>query len=203
MKSINDTLLVLIPKLKKLEFVIQFRLVSLCNVAYKSITKLLVNRLKPYIFSLISLFQSSFIPNKFIHDNVIIVQELIHAMRKMKGRRGFFAIKINLKKTYDCLNWNFIKEVFMDIKMLDHIIKRGMDHITITSFNVLWNGNRTKNFRLSRKIRQGDPLSPYIFVLYMDKLTHIINDAINEQCWIPLRAGKNDLPISHVILPMI
>ena len=63
------------------------------------------------------------------------------------GKRGFFAIKIDLKKVYDRLNWNFIKEVIGDIKLPERFCNLIMDCVLTTSFNVLWNGNKTNNFQ--------------------------------------------------------
>ena len=74
-----------------------------------------------------------------------------------------------------------------------------MNCITSASFNVLWNGSKTKEFKPSHDKHQGDPLSPYIFVLYIEKLTYIIYDAINNKSWACLKVGKNEPQISHLM----
>ena len=76
----------------------------ICNVTYKCITKIIMNRLKPSLPSLILPFQASFILKRNIQDNIIIAQELMHSLKKMRERRGFFVIKVDLEKAYDCLN---------------------------------------------------------------------------------------------------
>ena len=113
----NDAFLVLILKYKKPKFVNQFKPIAFCNVVYKCITKIIANSFKPLLPSLISLFQVSFITKRYIQDNIVVIQELIHNMRKMRSKKGFFAIKVNLEKAYDWLNWNFIKEVMHDIQL--------------------------------------------------------------------------------------
>ena len=81
----------------------QLRPIGLCNVAYKAITKAIVNRLKPILAKLIAPTQSSFVPGRQISDNIIIVQEMLHSMRQKKGSTGHIAIKIDLEKAYNRL----------------------------------------------------------------------------------------------------
>ncbi|GAU36844.1 hypothetical protein TSUD_213680 [Trifolium subterraneum] len=115
--SINNTMLVVIHKVDKPEFVSQFRPIALCNVTYKIITKIIVNRIKPLLNSIISPYQSSFIPGRTIHHNIIVAQEMVHSMSKMKGNKCFMSIKIDLKKAYDRLNWNFVEECLAEYQV--------------------------------------------------------------------------------------
>ncbi|XP_028116928.1 uncharacterized protein LOC114314661 [Camellia sinensis] len=84
--EINETQIVLISKLQNPESLKQFRLISLCNVTCKSITKIIVNRLRPLLSNLISPNQSSFIPGRTTTDNIIITQEILHTIRGKKGK---------------------------------------------------------------------------------------------------------------------
>lgn len=106
--DLNKAFLVLIPKVDCPQQVSQFRPIGLCNIIYKAATKVLVNRLKPILPSLISPTQGSFVPNRQITDNIIIVQEMLHSMRKKQGEVGYMAIKIDFEKAYDRLRWSFI-----------------------------------------------------------------------------------------------
>lgn len=103
-KSINQTLLVLIPKTDNPQSMKNFRPISMCNVSYKIITKIIANRLKNHLSSLIAPFQCSFIPGRHSSDNIIIAQENFHTMRTMRGKRGFMAVKVDLEKAYDRLS---------------------------------------------------------------------------------------------------
>lgn len=78
--NLNDTFITLLPKVDNPEKTTQFRPVGLCNVAYKIITKVLVNHIKPFLPKLISNTQGSFVPERQIKDNIVIVQEVIHTM---------------------------------------------------------------------------------------------------------------------------
>lgn len=108
--EMNQSLLVLIPKVDRPENIKQFRPTSLCNVIYKAITKAIVNRLKPLLPQIVSPNQTSFIPGRTMSDNILIYQEVLHTFRNKKGRKGFMMLKLDLEKAYDHLDWNFIQD---------------------------------------------------------------------------------------------
>ncbi|GKV05206.1 hypothetical protein SLEP1_g17240 [Rubroshorea leprosula] len=99
--SWNESLVVLIPKNTSPISIQEFRPIWLCNTTYKVVSKILVNRLKPWMDKLISPCQSSFIPGRQGCDNVLILQELVHSFTKKKGAQGDFIIKLDLEKAYD------------------------------------------------------------------------------------------------------
>uniref|UniRef100_A0A2N9H633 CCHC-type domain-containing protein n=1 Tax=Fagus sylvatica TaxID=28930 RepID=A0A2N9H633_FAGSY len=84
--------------------------ISLCNTVYKVVTKIIVNRIRPLLDQLVSPYQAAFVPGRRGVDNVIIAQELIHSMSKKRGASSQFAVKIDLEKAYDRLEWSFIRE---------------------------------------------------------------------------------------------
>lgn len=197
-KSINNTLLILIPKVDKPEFINQFRPIALCNTIYKCLTKVVANRIKPLLRDCISPLQVSFVPRCQIQDNIIIAHELIHTMNRMKGRRGFMTIKID-EKAYDRLSWSFIRSCLMGFDFPERLVNIIMACVTSSSFNVLWNRDKSEQFFPLKGIRQGDPLSSYLFVICMDKLSHLIVDAVDKKEWNPIRAGRHGPPISHLL----
>jgi hypothetical protein len=197
--SVNTTNICLIPKVDKPEFVSQFRPISLCNVSYKVLTKVIVNRLKPLIPLIISPYQTGFIPTRSIHENIVVAQEMIHSMLKMRGRTGYVAVKVDLAKAYDRLRWSFISAVLEEVNLPQGLRRTIMHCITSVKTNVMWHGSRSEYFNPRRGIRQGDPMSPYIFVLCMDKLTHLIAEAVDSGKWQPLRAGRSGPNISHLM----
>ncbi|KAK3034759.1 hypothetical protein RJ639_032712 [Escallonia herrerae] len=89
--------------------------ISLCNNSYSLISKILANRLRTILSKLISPLQAAFVPNRLINDNSIIVQELWHTMRKKQGKGGLMAIKIDMEKTYDKMEWNFLLTVLENL----------------------------------------------------------------------------------------
>lgn len=164
-QTVNNTLLVLIPKINKPKFITQFRPIPLCNVVYKILTKAIANRLKPLMDDLISPYQTSFVPRRNIQHNIIIAKEMIHSMHKMRGTKKFMAIKIDLEKAYDRINWKFLVSCLRECQFPQSIIDLVYACMSSASFKVLWNGSMTDSFCPSRDIRQGDPLSPTFLCL--------------------------------------
>ncbi|GAU31728.1 hypothetical protein TSUD_215290 [Trifolium subterraneum] len=197
--NINNTDICLIPKVDKPEFVSQFRPISLCNVSYKVLTKVIVNRLKPLIPNIISPYQTGFIPTRSIHENIVVAQEMVHSMSKMRGRNGYVAVKVDLAKAYDRIRWSFISAVLEEVNIPAGLRTIIMHCITSVKTNVMWHGNRSIFFQPGKGIRQGDPMSPYIFVLCMDKLSHLIAEAVDGGNWQPIKAGRSGPFISHLM----
>ncbi|XP_061353784.1 uncharacterized protein LOC133298506 [Gastrolobium bilobum] len=173
-REINHTLIALIPKVDRPCSMKQFRPIALCNSIYKGLSKILANKLKPLLGDLIS-------PNQD------------------EWKKSFFSLKIDLEKAYDKLDWRFIKSVLEDLKLPGDFTDAIMGCVTCPYFEVLWNGARTPGFYSQRGIRQGDPLSPYLFVLCMEKLTHLILDEVGNKKWLPIRAGRNGPFVSHLL----
>ncbi|KAK7244397.1 hypothetical protein RIF29_39218 [Crotalaria pallida] len=185
-RAINSTLLVLIPKLDPPENASQFRPIALCNVIYKCITKILANRMKPFLSSWISPYQAGFVPGRNIQDNIVIAQELTHTMKNMRGRVGYMSIKIDLEKAYDSISWIFIKNCLLEIDLPTAFIDLIYNCISSSSFSLLWNGEKGDVFYPTRGIRQGDPLSPFLFATCIDKLSHMIEEAVCAGQWKPI-----------------
>ena len=98
----NYAHIVLIPKIKSPEKITDYRPISLCNVIYKIISKVLANKLKQILPNLISASQSAFVPGRLITDNFLVAYESLHAMHcRKKGRRGSLALKLDVSKAYD------------------------------------------------------------------------------------------------------
>jgi hypothetical protein len=115
LREVNFTDICLIPKVEHPENIQQFRPISLCNTIYKIVSKVLTNRIKQTISRVVSPHQTGFIPGRSIHENIVVAQEMAHSMRKMTGRVGYFAIKVDLSKAYDRLNWDFIHHTLVEV----------------------------------------------------------------------------------------
>ena len=137
-------------------------------------------------------------PGRQIQDNIIVAQEVLHKFRKVRGKSGLMAWKIDLAKAYDRIQWDFIKEVLNEVGIEGKINRLIMSCISSVQFKVIVNGEATDSFRPMSGIRQGDPLSPYLFVLCMEKLSHLINQKLVEGSWKPVKTSRNGPVISHL-----
>ncbi|CAL8174658.1 unnamed protein product [Prunus armeniaca] len=171
---LNETLISLVPKVERPMCMNQLRPISLCNTLYKVVSKILVARLRPCMTKLVSPSQVSFVPGRQITDNIIVAQEVLHKFKSAKGKKGFIAWKIDLSKACDLMQWPFIREVLWEAGIKGSILELLMQCITSVQYKAILNGELTDSFSPQCGIRQGDPLSPYIFVLCMEKLSHLI-----------------------------
>ena len=103
LKEINKTFITLIPKSKNPKSTNHFRPISLCNVCYKFIAKILANRVKQLLNKIISPLQGVFAPGRLINDNIILAHEIMHSFKKKKGKLGYIAMKLDMEKVYDRL----------------------------------------------------------------------------------------------------
>lgn len=137
-KEINSTYIALIPKSKNPVCVIDYLPISLCNVIYKLISKVLANRLKEVLPTIISPYQSVFTPGRLIMDNILAAYETIHTMHsRMYGKKGFMAVKVNMSKGNEGWNW----EAVMRRMGFDSIwINLVMMCVRSAQFSILING---------------------------------------------------------------
>uniref|UniRef100_A0A2N9G3W3 CCHC-type domain-containing protein n=1 Tax=Fagus sylvatica TaxID=28930 RepID=A0A2N9G3W3_FAGSY len=170
---LNRTLIALIPKCLGPETLSQFRPISLCNTVYK-------------------------IEGFSRLDNVVIAQELIHYIHRKKGRMGQLILKLDLEKAYDRLEWDFIREVLTFFKFPPSFVDLVLECVSTSSFSILVNGGQLDNFKPSRGIRQGNPLSPYLFILCMEYLSLKILEACDNNSWKAIKASRTGPSFSHL-----
>uniref|UniRef100_A0A803NMW7 Reverse transcriptase domain-containing protein n=1 Tax=Cannabis sativa TaxID=3483 RepID=A0A803NMW7_CANSA len=112
--NLNSTFIYLIPNSKNPERIEQFRPISLCNFLYKVIAKILSNRLRPLMDVLVSPFQYAFILGRWIAESSILTQEIVHKIYHKKGKGGLMAIKLDMHKPYDKMEWCFLHRVLLE-----------------------------------------------------------------------------------------
>ncbi|KAF5466911.1 hypothetical protein F2P56_016793 [Juglans regia] len=118
--SVNHTFIVLIPKSKDPKLVTEYGPISLCNVIYKMASKVIANRLKEVLSATISANQSAFIPGRIITDNVMVAYEVLHSMKvSKKGKEGSMAIKLDISKAYDRIEWPYVTVVMKRLGFCD------------------------------------------------------------------------------------
>lgn len=118
--------------------------------------------------------------------------------RKMKGNTPHMLLKLDLEKAFDKLEWSFIQHTLVSLKFPPNFIKLIMSCVTTTSTPILINGNPTNYFKPSWDIRQGDPLSPYLFILCLEMLSRSINTAVDYRSWQSISLASRCPLISHL-----
>lgn len=127
---------------------------------------------------LISPNQSAFVGGRLIQDNLIIAHEVFHSLKRKDSRgKENLAIKLDMSKAYDRLQWGFIKKCLLAYEFNFYWVEMVMKLITSVSYKYKVNGFLSSKLIPHRGLRQGDPISPYIFIMAADSLSHLINSA--------------------------
>jgi hypothetical protein len=196
---INDTHIALIPKKLVPLVPADYRPISLCNVIYKIIAKCIANRLKPHLPDYIHPSQQAFIEGRRISNNIIIAQEITHSFALSSWNEKAFMLKIDLAKAFDRLEWNFIVSALERKGLHNHFINLIYSCVSSPCFSVIINGQPYAKFKSQRGIRQGCPLSPYLFVLAINELSIALQEAMSMNEFAGITLGPN-CPSIHSLL---
>ena len=199
LKSINHIFITLIPKVHNLERVSEFRPISLYNMIYKIVSKVIANHLKPLLNFIISETQSAFTANRQIIDNILISFESLHYMKTNCSRKkGFMALKLDMSKAYDKVEWIFLEIILLKLGFQDSWVALIMECITTVSCSILVNGEPKSMITASRGLRQGDPLSPFLFLFYVEGLNALFRKAPAEGEIQGFSICRNDPKLTHL-----
>jgi hypothetical protein len=195
-----DSVIVLIPKVTSPEHLKNFRPISLCNVIYKIASKVLANRLKLILPFVVSENESAFVHGRLLTDNALIAYECFHTIRQQRLKWLYFALKVDMMKAYDRVEWNFLlgclQKLGFDQNWIDTVMRCC---VTSVRYAVRVNGELTEPVIPTRGISQGDPISPYLFLLCTEGLSCLLQQRADQGELQGLRNGRLGPPISHLL----
>ncbi|XP_076937140.1 uncharacterized protein LOC143604598 [Bidens hawaiensis] len=159
--------------------------------------KVLVGRLKLVIGGLISVEQSEFLANRSILDGPLVLNEVIAWLNK-SGMKGML-FKVDIDKAYDSVNWGYLDSIMIQMGFPNRW-RRWVNAIIVSAHaSVLVNGSPTREFQCTRGIRQGDPLSPLLFLIAMEGLSGMLKEAVSKGFFHGIRVGHNGPTLSHFL----
>eukprot|EP00253_Pinus_taeda_P012543 PITA_12543 len=168
LKALNTSFIALIPKQDNDKTPERYRPIALCNVVNKIISKVGANRLKPLLPTLISGEQTGYVEGRQILDSIIQAHEVVHSLTCNKRAR--MIMQLDIAKAYDKVNWIYIKKVLTAFGFDHNWVRWVMAFVTSSNFSILVNGSPSEIFLPSKDLRQGDLLSPFLFILMMEGL---------------------------------
>jgi len=193
-KGINSTFIALIPKVESLQRLNDFRPISLVGSMYKILAKVLANRLRSIIGSVISDSQSSFVKGQQILDGILVANEVVDDARRCKKELLLF--KVDFEKPYDSIDWSYLDEVMCKMGFPVLWQKWIKECIGTATASVLVNGSPADEFPMKRGLRQGDPLSPFLFLLAAEGFNILMNSLSDTHHFHGYKVGS---PVPTVV----
>lgn len=196
-KGINTTFIALIPKVASPQNINDFRPISLVGSLYKILAKLLSNRLRGVIGSVVSESQSAFVKNRQILDGILIANEVVD--EACKSKKELMLFKVDFEKAYDSVDWGYLDSVMGCMSFPVLWRKWIKECVSTATTSVLVNGSPTDEFPLKRGLRQGDPLSPFLFLLAAEGLNIVMKSLVEAQLFSGYSIGAaNPVVVSHL-----
>ena len=195
-RHLNVTWVTLIPKVENPTSIDDFEPISMVGALYKIIAKILSSRLKEVIAPLIDESQSAFVMHRQILDGVLIANESLRWLKKNKIPGTL--IKLDFQKAYDSVKWSFLELVMEKLGFGQKWIRWIMNCVRTASMSILLNGSPLQPFKIEKGLRQGDPLSPYLFILVSEALVYILKKAHDMNLIQADSIGKAKVSLKHL-----
>ena len=180
LKQVSHSIIALVPKSGNVSSPADFRPISCCNVIYKVLSKILASRFAQVLHEMVSPMQNAFLGGRYMSDNINLVQELLRQYcRKRSSPRCL--LKVDFKKAFDSVQWDFLESLLCHLGFPAHFVVLVMQCISSASYSVAVNGDLHGFFSGQCGVRQGDPLSPYMFICCMEYFSRMLSLASQQE----------------------
>lgn len=195
-KSLNSTFITLIPKVDNPMGLTDFRPISLIGIVYKILSKVLASRIKMTIPVVVGEVQSAFSGGKNIQDGILIANEVVEEWKRCR-KRGLI-IKLDFEKAFDKLNWNYLLKIMERMGFPSKWREWVQECLSSARVSVLINGSPCDEFEMHKGVRQGDPLSPFLFIIAAEGLNWMIKKAEADGLVSGMPMGIDGPVITHL-----
>lgn len=195
-RGINSSFVALLPKNDNPSCFSEFRPISLIGSLYKVLSKVLSSRIKSVLPKIISESQSAFKRGRSILDGVLVANEIVDEWKK-KQKKGI-VLKLDFEKAYDSINWEFLFSMLSNFGFGSKWINWMKECVSTARISILVNGSPTPEFSPQRGLRQGEPLSPFLFNIVAEGLNILLSRAVQIGLIKGATLGSNDIIITHL-----
>ena len=192
----NSSFITLISKVKNPIYVKDFRPISLIGIHYKIIAKVLANRLSKVVDKIVSHEQSAFISGRQILDGPLMLSEVIDWYKKRKKKMLLF--KVDFEKAFDSVSRKYLDFMLHNLGFGPKWRSWIKACLESSRTSILVNGNPTSEFSIKCGLRQGDPLSPFLFIIVMEGVHVALSDVVQSGLIRGVKIGNSDLKLSHL-----
>lgn len=172
-RAVNCSSVTLIPKHKGAKEIKDYRPIACCSTLYKIISKILANRLSKVLGTIVGNNQAAFVKGQKIHNHILLTYELIKGYERKRIYPRCF-MQMDIQKAYDTVDWNALEKILNEVGCPQQFKNWIMIAVSTVSYRFNVNGYKTEIMEARRGLRQGDPISPMLFVIVMECLNRYL-----------------------------